>query len=119
MSYILGLRCMQLLDATFLIGCFLLTVVILQRDFKNAHLLIRCVISLFALLAFMQAMWLLGFWVPGAAGFPWPRVTLDGALFLSCLTRVAFRAQWTTEKIYGRHEQYREKAVHQRLHSVR
>lgn len=31
--------------------------------------------------SFLQAMWLLGVWVPGAAGYPWPRLGFDAAFF--------------------------------------
>lgn len=31
--------------------------------------------------AFLQAMWLLGVWIPGAAGYPWPRLSFDVAFF--------------------------------------
>ena len=32
--------------------------------------------------AFLQAMWLVGVWVPGSSGYPWPRLSFDVALFL-------------------------------------
>lgn len=39
--------------------------------------------------AFLQAMWLLGVWIPGSAGYPWPRLGFDVALFLIVLWRTA------------------------------
>jgi hypothetical protein len=36
---------------------------------------------------FSHAMWLLGVWVPGASGFPWPRFTMDACLLAIAIAR--------------------------------
>lgn len=79
---------LQLADAGFLIGLVFCTIVVLQRDLRQASLFLRSAIVLFMIAAWGQAMWLLGVWEPSDAGFPWPRTVFDGSLFLTTLARV-------------------------------
>jgi hypothetical protein len=79
---------LQIADALFLIGIVGCSMIILQRDFKHASIFLRAAVVVFMISAWGQAMWLLGVWQPTDAGFPWPRVTFDGTLFLTSSGRV-------------------------------
>lgn len=68
------------IDASLLIIFSLCVVVILSEDPYYQSLIPRSIGAFIGAFAFMQAMWLLGMWVPGASGFPLPRIGFDGML---------------------------------------
>ena len=68
------------IDAILLIIFSLCIVVVLSEDPHYQALIPRAIASFIGAFAFMQAMWLLGMWIPGASGFPLPRIGFDGML---------------------------------------
>lgn len=88
---------MQLLDATFLILTVCCALVLLAEDpfYCTSRRQWRCIIRRAALVglgigSFSQAAWLLGVWVPGVAGYPWPRLTLDACMFFLFASRALY-----------------------------
>lgn len=79
---------LQVTDAVLLMGCSLCTMFVLVRDFHHGPIVMRMALVLFGISAWAQAMWMLGAWLPNAAGFPLPRLVFDGSLFLASMTRV-------------------------------
>lgn len=75
------------IDAGLLILAALSTAILLCADNVFRPILPAVTLALLGGAAFLQAMWLLGVWIPGAVGYPWPRLTFDAALFLLLLWR--------------------------------
>lgn len=48
----------------------------------------RAMLVVFACVLCLQSAWLLGIWIPGVAGYPWPRLSVDFALFVLAVWRV-------------------------------
>jgi hypothetical protein len=79
---------LQIADATMLLVSVALAIIVLQRDFQHAPFMVRAPMLMFMFFAFAQAMWLLGEWVPGAGGFPLPRLALDASIVMGLIARV-------------------------------
>lgn len=77
------------IDAALLIFVALAVLVLLAEDRWFTHWPMRPVGVGFGIASFSQAMWLLGVWVPGTSGFPWPRIMFDALLLLLVLIRVS------------------------------
>lgn len=77
---------MQQADAVFLLLTSVGCLVVIVED-RTLYLGMRIVTGFIGFFAFAQAMWLLGEWVPGAAGYPWPRMTLDLAMCAGAILR--------------------------------
>lgn len=75
------------IDAILLITTTLAILVILAEDSWFQGIVPRTVGVGAGMFAFGQAMWLLGVWVPGASGFPVPRIGYDGAICALAVTR--------------------------------
>lgn len=75
-------------DAMALLIMSLCTIILVCHD-HNLGLFSRCAVSFAGAMCFAQAMWLLGLWVPGAAGYPLPRLMLDIALSVASVTRAS------------------------------
>lgn len=75
------------IDAILLIIVALaIFVIIVEDDYYDAFLP-RILASAAGICAFGQAMWLLGVWVPGASGFPTPRIGFDAMIALLAVLR--------------------------------
>jgi len=68
------------IDASILIVISLAMLVILSEDGWFQPILPRAFGIAVGIAAFSQAMWLLGVWVPGASGFPLPRIWFDATI---------------------------------------
>jgi hypothetical protein len=97
------LSAMQI-DATFLLAITSCTLILLTED-RTLGLFSRPAVALVGALSFAQALWLLGIWIPGASGFPWPRLALDGGFALAAILRTA-----TVLKEYYRSKAERHRA---------
>jgi len=98
---------LQMLDASCLIGCALVGIVLVQRDFHDAPGPVRASFLWFSFACWAQAMWLLGVWIPTDAGYPWPRTLLDGSLLVASLARLFYRtkhADRPASKAAARHQ---------------
>lgn len=75
-------------DALALLIMALCTIILVCHD-HSVGFFYRCAVSFAGAMCFAQAMWLLGLWVPNAAGYPLPRLMLDIALALAAVTRAS------------------------------
>lgn len=73
-------------DAFSLITMALCSIILVCHD-RTLSFFGRFAVCFAGAMCFAQSMWLLGVWVPGNAGYPWPRVTLDTALAVAAVTR--------------------------------
>lgn len=90
---------MQQTDAALLLfmsGCVMF--LICEDKYSAEHRWLRAALALFGFLSFAQAMWLLGVWQPSRAGYPWPRLSLDGSVAILSLIRVVFVVRIITDR---------------------
>lgn len=80
---------MMQIDAALLILCSMNIAILLCEDPAYRSFGPAALMTYFGATVFLQAMWLLGVWVPGVAGFPWPRISCDVGLFAISAWRVA------------------------------
>lgn len=74
-------------DAVLLVLVALCCAIIVCEDRDQAFLPKLALVALACALTF-QAAWLLGIWIPGVAGYPWPRLSVDFAMFVLAVWRV-------------------------------
>lgn len=74
------------IDAGVLLVWVLCCLILAQEDGSLTRLT-RIPVLVVGAFAFMQALWLLGVWVPSAAGYPLPRLGLDIAVAAAFMTR--------------------------------
>jgi hypothetical protein len=67
----------QVADALVLLGLVVCVLIFLAVDPFFQPILRRAPLVGLGFGLFSHAMWLLGVWIPGASGFPWPRFTID------------------------------------------
>src|SRR5882672_12942037 len=91
---------MMHLDAIVLVACSLLLSILLCEDRLYRPILPAILMALLALTQFLQAMWLLGIWIPGTAGYPWPRLSIDLLMMLVLVWRVGrvLKEKWHTDR---------------------
>jgi hypothetical protein len=77
----------QLADAIVLLGLVVCVLIFLADDPFYKPWWRRAMLVGLGLGLFSQSMWLLGVWIPGASGFPWPRLTVDVCLLAMALGR--------------------------------
>lgn len=75
-------------DAMTLLTMSLCTIILVCHD-HSLGFLSRCAVSFAGAMCFAQAMWLLGLWVPNAAGYPLPRLMLDISLAFASVVRAS------------------------------
>lgn len=68
-------------DAVLLVMIALCCGVVVCED-RSQHFLPKLGFVALACMSCFQAAWLLGIWSPGAAGYPWPRLSFDFVLFV-------------------------------------
>lgn len=75
------------IDAAFLIVVTVCSLILATEDGSLSRWT-RIPVLMVGCFSFWQALWLLGIWVPGASGYPLPRLILDFsfALTASCRT---------------------------------
>lgn len=71
----------------FILMIWVACVLILAQEDGSLTRFTRIPVLMVGAFAFAQIIWLLGFWVPNAAGYPLPRLGLDIAVGLAFLTR--------------------------------
>jgi hypothetical protein len=77
----------QLADSMVLLGGVGCVLVFLAHDPYFQHYFLRSILVVLGIGLFSQAMFLLGVWVPGVTGFPWPRLTIDASLLAVGIAR--------------------------------
>ena len=77
------------IDAILLVTFSLAVVYLLSEDAYYQALIPRALGALMGAFSFVQAMWLLGFWIPGASGFPLPRIGFDATIAVLAIFRAA------------------------------
>jgi hypothetical protein len=74
------------IDAALLILISLCSMILAQED-GSLTWWTRIPVLLVGAFSFAQALWLLGIWIPSAAGYPWPRLTLDTSFAIAAVSR--------------------------------
>ena len=75
------------IDAGLLLIISLAMLIILSEDEWFQPMLPRLFGIAIGVAAFSQAMWLLGVWIPGASGFPLPRIGFDATVAGTAVVR--------------------------------
>lgn len=76
------------IDAAILMVWVICSLILAQEDGSLTRIT-RIPVLMVGAFAFSHVLWLLGFWVPSSAGYPWPRLGLDGAVGLAFMTRTS------------------------------
>lgn len=76
------------IDATLLLFISFCCLILAQED-GSLTWWTRIPVLIVGAFSFAQSLWLLGLWIPSAAGYPWPRVMLDASFAFASISRTA------------------------------
>lgn len=74
-------------DAVLIVMIALCCGIVVCED-RDQSFVPKLALVVLAIALCFQAAWLLGIWIPGVAGYPWPRLSVDFALFVLAVWRV-------------------------------